>query len=101
MQLPSFLHGSRSTVHRKAMAEGRRCARQYQENGSFTLPREMLELGGPRRHRLGQIEPPEPGRNEVVACIHHHDDGIRPELQGHVAQGIASLNDAAGFPHSG
>ncbi len=23
------------------------------------------------------------------------------ELQGHVAQGIASLNDAAGFPHSG
>jgi hypothetical protein len=44
MQLPSFLHGSRSTAHRKAVAEGRRCARQYQKSGSFTLPREMREL---------------------------------------------------------
>jgi hypothetical protein len=44
MQLPSFLHGSRSTAHSKVVAEGRRCARQYQKNGSFTLPREMLEL---------------------------------------------------------
>lgn len=44
MQLPSFLHGSRGTGQRKAAAEGRRCARQYQTSGSFTLPREMLEL---------------------------------------------------------
>lgn len=44
MQLPSFLHGSRSTTQREAVAEGRRCARQYQKNGSFTLPREMLGL---------------------------------------------------------
>lgn len=44
MQLPSFLHGSRSETQRKAAAEGRRCARQYLKNGSFTLPREMVEL---------------------------------------------------------
>lgn len=44
MQLPSFLHGSRSAIERKAAAEGRRCARQFQKNGSFTLPRDMLEL---------------------------------------------------------
>jgi hypothetical protein len=44
MQLPSFLHGSRSETQRKAAAEGRRCARQYLKSGSFTLPREMVEL---------------------------------------------------------
>lgn len=52
MQLPSFLHGSRSTTQRKAVAEGRRCARHYQENGSFTLPREMRELASGEVVRL-------------------------------------------------
>jgi hypothetical protein len=44
LQLPSFLHGSCSALKRKAKAEGQRCARQYQLDGSFPQPRELLAV---------------------------------------------------------
>lgn len=41
LQLPAFLHGTYEEVHRRANAEGRRCAKQYQLDGSFPAPREL------------------------------------------------------------
>ncbi|WP_395813521.1 hypothetical protein [Archangium minus] len=41
LQLPSFLHGSYSTIKRKAKAEGRRCAKHYQRNGTLPQPLEL------------------------------------------------------------
>jgi hypothetical protein len=41
LQLPSFLYGSLSAIRRKAKAEGHRCAKQYQLNGSYPHPREF------------------------------------------------------------
>ncbi|WNG17310.1 hypothetical protein F0U63_23540 [Cystobacter fuscus] len=43
-QMPSFLHGLRSTVHQKARKEGERCGEQYLEDGAFPPPRQMLEV---------------------------------------------------------
>jgi hypothetical protein len=42
--MPAFLHGTYASVRRKAMAEGRRCAEQYLEDGSLPAPRELLEV---------------------------------------------------------
>jgi hypothetical protein len=44
LQLPSFLHGTYPTVQRKTREEGLRCGEQYQKNGSFPSPRELLEV---------------------------------------------------------
>jgi hypothetical protein len=44
LQLPSFLHGSRSEVLRKTRAEGRRCAEQYARDGSLPQPHESLPV---------------------------------------------------------
>jgi hypothetical protein len=44
LHLPSFLHGSHSAIRRKAKMEGRRCAKQYQLNGSYPHPRELLAV---------------------------------------------------------
>lgn len=44
LEAPSFLHGAYTTVHRKAMREGQRCAKQYREKGSLPAPRELLEV---------------------------------------------------------
>ncbi|HZH16835.1 MAG TPA: hypothetical protein VE057_20940 [Archangium sp.] len=41
LQLPSFLHGSSSAIKRKAKAEGHRCGKQYQLDGSYPHPREL------------------------------------------------------------
>jgi hypothetical protein len=43
-QMPSFLHGPSSSVQRKTRAEGRRCAKQYRQDGSFPTPRELLTV---------------------------------------------------------
>ena len=45
LQLPSFLHGTYGTIKRKAKAEGRRCAKQYQAGGAFPQPRELRLVG--------------------------------------------------------
>ncbi len=42
--MPSFLFGSYAEVHRKATREGRRCATQYQKDGTFLVPRELLPV---------------------------------------------------------
>ncbi|MBN1208645.1 MAG: hypothetical protein JXB05_27540 [Myxococcaceae bacterium] len=44
LRMPSFLHGIYPAIHRNARAEGRRCAEQYQKNGSFLPPRRMSEV---------------------------------------------------------
>lgn len=44
LQLPSFLHGTYSTVQRKTREEGLRCGEQYRKDGSFPAPREVLEV---------------------------------------------------------
>lgn len=44
LQLPSFLHGPSASVQRKVRAEGQRCATQYQKDGSFAVPRELLTV---------------------------------------------------------
>jgi hypothetical protein len=44
LQLPSFLHGTYSSVQRKTRKEGQGCGEQYRKNGTFPLPREMLEV---------------------------------------------------------
>jgi hypothetical protein len=44
LQLPSFLHGSYTSVHQKTQREGLRCGEQYREDGSFPTPRQMLEV---------------------------------------------------------
>jgi hypothetical protein len=42
--MPAFLHGTFMTVARKTRTEGDRCGQQYLQDGSFPLPREMLEV---------------------------------------------------------
>ncbi|HEX5751912.1 MAG TPA: hypothetical protein VFZ09_37170 [Archangium sp.] len=42
--MPSFLHGAYSSVQRKTRKEGLRCGEQYREDGSFPVPRQMLEV---------------------------------------------------------
>jgi len=44
LQLPSFLHGLYPSVHQKAKKEGLRCGEQYQKDGVFPAPRQMLEV---------------------------------------------------------
>jgi hypothetical protein len=44
LQLPSFLHGTFRSVQQKAKREGLRCGEQYQKDGTFPLPRQMLEV---------------------------------------------------------
>jgi hypothetical protein len=44
LQLPSFLHGTYSGVHQKTRKEGQLCGEQYRKNGTFPIPREMLEV---------------------------------------------------------
>ncbi|MFY0562908.1 hypothetical protein ACN28E_03605 [Archangium lansingense] len=41
LQLPSFLYGPSITIKSKTRAEGRRCGKQYQLNGSLPQPREL------------------------------------------------------------
>lgn len=44
LQLPSFLHGSFTSVARQTSREGQRCGEQYRRDGSFPAPREMLAV---------------------------------------------------------
>ncbi|WP_375771050.1 hypothetical protein NR798_09150 [Archangium gephyra] len=44
LQLPSFLHGTFRSVQQKAKREGLRCGEQYQKDGTFPLPRQLLEV---------------------------------------------------------
>jgi hypothetical protein len=44
LQLPSFLQGTFAAVQRKTRTEGRRCAEQYRENGSFPASHELLTV---------------------------------------------------------
>lgn len=44
LQLPSFLRGTCSSVRQKTRREGQRCGEQYQENGTFPSPQELLEV---------------------------------------------------------
>ncbi|ATB43352.1 hypothetical protein CYFUS_008832 [Cystobacter fuscus] len=41
LQLPAFLHGPITAIENAAKAEGRRCAKQYQVDGTFPAPMEM------------------------------------------------------------
>lgn len=44
LQLPSFLQGTYSAVQQKTRKEGQRCGEQYRKVGSFSAPRQMLEV---------------------------------------------------------
>ncbi len=44
LQMPAFLHGSFMTVARKTSKEGRHCVEQYHRDGSFPVPRELVEV---------------------------------------------------------
>jgi hypothetical protein len=44
LQLPSFLHGTFRSVRQKARREGLRCGEQYHEDGTFLVPRQMVEV---------------------------------------------------------
>lgn len=44
LQLPSFLHGTYRSVQQKARREGLRCGEQYRLEGSFPVPRQMVEV---------------------------------------------------------
>jgi hypothetical protein len=44
LQMPSFLHGTCSALEQKTRTEGLRCGEQYRKDGSFPLPREVLEV---------------------------------------------------------
>lgn len=44
LHLPSFLHGTYSTVQQKTRSEGLRCGEQYRKDGSFPAPRELLDV---------------------------------------------------------
>ncbi|HLM45946.1 MAG TPA: hypothetical protein VK458_18900 [Myxococcaceae bacterium] len=44
LQLPSFLHGTYRSVQQKARREGLRCGEQYQKDGTFPVPRQLLEV---------------------------------------------------------
>lgn len=44
LRLPSFLYGTLSAVEQKARQEGLRCGEQYRKDGTFLLPRELLEV---------------------------------------------------------
>ena len=44
LQMPSFLHGPFLTVERKALKEGRRHVEQYQKDGSFLAPCELVAV---------------------------------------------------------
>ncbi|HEX5747765.1 MAG TPA: hypothetical protein VFZ09_16070 [Archangium sp.] len=44
LQLPSFLHGPSIAIKSKTKAEGRRCGKQYQLNGTLPQPRELRRV---------------------------------------------------------
>ncbi len=44
LQLPSFLYGPFNTAQRKAHREGRRCGEQYQKDGTFPPPLELVTV---------------------------------------------------------
>ena len=44
LQLPSFLHGTYRSARQKAKRAGLRCGEQYQKDGTFLLPRQMVEV---------------------------------------------------------
>ena len=44
LQMPSFLHGSFNMAQRKARSEGRRCGVQYQKDGAFPSPPELVAV---------------------------------------------------------
>ncbi|MFY0525491.1 hypothetical protein ACN28I_20885 [Archangium gephyra] len=44
LQLPSFLHGTFRSVQQKTRREGQRCGERYREQGTFPVPRQMLEV---------------------------------------------------------
>ena len=44
LQLPSFLHGTYRSARQKAKREGLRSGEQYQKDGTFLLPRQMVEV---------------------------------------------------------
>jgi len=44
LQLPSFLRGTYRSARQKAKREGLRCGEQYQKDGIFLLPRQMVEV---------------------------------------------------------
>ncbi|MFY0581190.1 hypothetical protein ACN28S_49315 [Cystobacter fuscus] len=44
LQLPAFLHGPLTAIENAAKAEGRRCAKQYQVDGTFPPPMEMTTV---------------------------------------------------------
>lgn len=44
LQLPSFLHGPFRSARQKAKREGLRCGEQYQKDGTFLLPRQMVDV---------------------------------------------------------
>ena len=44
LRMPSFLHGPFNSAQRKASKEGHRCAVQYQRDGSFPSPLELVAV---------------------------------------------------------
>ncbi|KFA90350.1 hypothetical protein [Archangium violaceum] len=44
LQLPSFLHGTFRSARQKAKREGLRCGEHYKKDGTFLLPRQMVDV---------------------------------------------------------
>ncbi|WNG28514.1 hypothetical protein F0U62_34310 [Cystobacter fuscus] len=49
LQLPSFLHGTQSSVRQKTRREGLRCGKQYRQDGTFPIPRLMQAISSGER----------------------------------------------------
>jgi hypothetical protein len=82
LQLPSFLHGTSPTVQRKTRKEGLRCGEQYQRNGSFPSPQELLE-----------VPPGETVLTHEVADFHHERPAWRLYMVSNVMSGLYEALD--------
>jgi hypothetical protein len=82
LQMPSFLHGAYTSVHREALKEGRRCAEHYRKSGSFPAPREMLD-----------VEPGEPVIAHEVVDFQREQPAWRLHMLSSVMKGLFEALD--------
>lgn len=82
LQLPSFLHGPSIAIKSKTKAEGRRCAKQYQLNGTFPQPRE-----------LRTVAPGEVVFTEYVADFENQSPAWRLYMLGEVMMSLYDMDE--------
>jgi hypothetical protein len=80
--MPTFLHGTVSSVQKKARAEGQRCAEQYLRDGSVPAARELLRVPS------GEIVV----AHELVD-LQHDRPAWRLYLAGHVTDSLCEALD--------